>query len=175
MTKFHGHISVQILFLLFIRIFRCKSIHYSRWLLIPIKISINDSCFFCLITPVENLQNISTNKLIISVKSYHYWIFGAVLYANFINILQSCYSLCVLNVNIIFLVNLIKFKISTINVATAISWSIINNNSFVISVVLKENWVQVLLYSKIGIIIKTRSNYTHRKLSFYCWKFKFGL
>lgn len=72
-----------------------------------------------------------------------------------------------------FLINFIKFEVIFIGISTAISWSIIDNYYFIVGIVLLEDWIQIIFYSKVSVVIVTRNNDANWDLIF--WKMEFLL
>lgn len=71
------------------------------------------------------------------------------------------------------LINFIKFEVIFIGIPTAISWSIIDNYYFIVGIVLLEDWIQIIFYSKVSVVIVTRNDDANWDLIF--WKMEFLL
>jgi hypothetical protein len=72
MTELHGCSSEQIVLPFMLGVLRGETVHYGAALLIPHEICVEDSCLLSLVSPVEYLQYISTDELIVGIEGYDY-------------------------------------------------------------------------------------------------------
>lgn len=90
-----------------------------------------------------------------------------------IEILNRSDSFSILNIGIALFVDSIKLKVSAVNISAAISRSIVDDDRFVVGVVLGEDRVQTILYSKFSVVVVSGGYHTHREFRSYFRKLKF--
>lgn len=99
---------------------------------IKIKIGVENSYFFGLITPVKNLEGISADKLVVSINGNYDLILSTMLRTRNVDVFDCSNSDLVFDVSIMCWINAIEFEISTIGISTAVSGRIINYYYFVV-------------------------------------------
>lgn len=152
-TKFHSNWSIKIVFLLILAILWSETIHQSNWVLIPIEIRINNSCFLSLICPVEHLQDVPPNQLVIGINMQRYWIFSAVEQRPKVMVGQSCDFLRIWYQSIVLFVDLVELQILFVNLNASVSRTVINDDGLEVGIVLHENGMQIVLYSKFCVVV----------------------
>lgn len=106
-----------------------------------------------MIGPVEDLKHVSTDELIISIKSKHYRVLTTVINRCIITVMKCTSPLRVLYIGVMFLVNRVKTKIVTVDFTAIVTGMIIDNNRFVVGVILSEDGVEVGLDAELVIVI----------------------
>ena len=145
---------VGILFIIF-SVLWSEPQHNISALIIPIEIWVQNTCFFELIASIEYFKNIFSNEFIISININRNGIFGTILMWSCIYIFESSFSIFIFNICVGRRINVVKLKIFTICFVAVISWGIVDDDSKVVGVILLENWVEIVLYSKFGVIVVT--------------------
>lgn len=75
-----------------------------------------------------------------------------------IYVFQGSFSLFVFNIDILFLTDTVETEVFPKDFITAIGRSIIDDNNEVIRIVLTEQRVKIVLYSRIFIVVVARCN-----------------
>lgn len=127
-------------------------------MVIPEEIGIEDTRFPPLVPRVKALKDIPSDEFIISINNSNYRIFTTVLMTRVIYVFQGSFSLFVFNIDILFLTDTVETEVFPKDFITAIGRSIINDNNEVIRIVLTEQRVKIVLYSRIFIVVVARCN-----------------
>lgn len=75
---------------------------------------------------------------------------------------QSCNFLFIRNQSVVFFVDLIELKVFPVNLKATIGGGIVNDDSFVVGIILRKDRIQIVLDPKILIVIVTRNNDAER-------------
>lgn len=127
-------------------------------MVIPEEIGIEDTRFPPLVPRIKALKDIPSDKFIISINNSNYRIFTTVLMTRVIYVFQGSFSLFVFNIDILFLTDTVETEVFPKDFITAIGRSIIDDNNEVIRIVLTEQRVKIVLYSRIFIVVVARCN-----------------
>jgi hypothetical protein len=133
-------------------------------LFIPVKVGINYTCLVFLVSRVEHFQHIFANELIISVHINHNGVLTAVVMSGHVDILESSPPFIVLDVDIVFLFDVVEVEILSEELIGSVSRGIVHNYDEVIGVILGKDRVEVVLKSETGVVIVTRNHDAHRYL-----------
>jgi hypothetical protein len=105
-------------------------------MLVPHEVCIQHACFLSLVAPVEDLKDVSADKLVISVDGDHNRVLSAVIERPHVDVLQGSHSLAILDESVTLFVDTVEGKIVAIDCSTAVSGLVVNKDYFVIAVVL---------------------------------------
>ena len=144
-----------------IRILRSKSDIDGSLLIIPIKVRVKDSRLKPLVSCIEYLKHIITNKLIISIQIKNYWIVTAVVMCGNVDILKSSSSYKILSIRVKIFVDIVEIKIFSVDLIATIIGNIIDKHNKVVRVILSKDRVEIVLYTEFGIIVITWNDNTH--------------
>lgn len=157
-------VSEQQLLFLFYGMVMGKSLLNSFAKLVCKIVGIDIASFQFLIICIEDLQDILTDKLIVSIHYQDYGILAADVEDSIVYIFHGCLVFVIFNVRVPFLWNVVEVEVLSVGKVTAVVGSIVDNNSEVIRVILAENGIEVVLYSKIDVVVVRTSKYADRKL-----------
>lgn len=122
--------------------------------------------FFGLICPVKNLKNISANQLIVLIGGNNYRISGTVIDNRIKIIGDGCDPFAIGNQSIVLFIDLMVHEIFLIHLYSSIYWGIIDEDNFVICIILSEYWVQIGFYNVPFIIVDATHYHTYRLFCF---------
>lgn len=113
MAEFHLHISVLVV--LFLLLFIGLG---EAWLdpfrAVAHKVGVDHSCFQGLVGPVEHLQHIAADELVVSVDSDHDRLKGTVFHRVYVDVGKGSLSSFVFKQNVLGLVDAVEGKVSAI-------------------------------------------------------------
>ena len=156
MTELHWSSSIEAVLLLIVIVLLCEAGLGFDGLLVQVVVEVENTRFFCGVSPVEDFEHIPTIQFVISVESNYDRVFGAVVQSCKIYVFQGRYPLRIFNVSIAGFVDLVKLKVSAVDLTAAVSRGVVDDDGLVVCVVLGEDGVETRLYSKVGIVVVAR-------------------
>ena len=125
---------------------------------VVIIIRVNPSSSQSLVLPVKGFEGIPAKDLIIAVENEHNWVIAANVHDGIVGVLEGSVSGLVLYVSIFFFGDLEKVEISADDEVGAVSGGIVGDDGDVVAVILGEDWVEIVFYPKLGIIVVSTDN-----------------
>jgi len=131
-------------------------------IVILVEIRVDHPCILSQIKYVKQFQSIFTNQLVIQINQQKYISSCTMFGDGYMNVFQSCFTSWIFNIFELLFCNFIELKVGKVNRLTVIIGGIVDNNCYIIGVVLRENGVQIKLYSEFVCIVSAHSHNTHR-------------
>ena len=156
MTELHRSSSIEAVLFLVVIVLLCEAGLGFDGLLVQVVVGVENTRFLCGVSPVEDFEHIPTIQFVISVEGHHDRVFGAVVQSCKIYVFQGLYPLRIFNVSIAGFVDLVKLKVSAVDLTAAVSRGVVDDDGLVVCVVLGEDGVETRLYSKVGIVVVAR-------------------
>ena len=175
MTIFLFNTTIKPLFLLLISVFDGKSLPYFLGLQEPIKVGVDDSGFLALVGPVEDLQHVPANKLIIAVESEDDGVLSAIVDRGKVDVLEGKGSPNVFDVGIALLVDGVEAEEAAEDFVAIVGGSVIDDHYPVVGVVLREEGVEVGLDAEPCVIVEAGHHDAHRQLLLQLGQLELGL
>ena len=154
---------LSIIFVLFVtfRVFWGKTKHDVSALVIPVKIWVHNSCFFWLICGIENLEYIFADEFVVSIEVDGYWVGGAIVVGGHVDIFKGSFSVFFFNIGVGGLVDVVEIEVFAIDLIGSVGWGVIDDDCKIVGVILSENWVEVVLYSELCVVVVARNDEAH--------------
>lgn len=140
MAELHLHVSVLIIGFLLLCVGLGES-WFDAFKAIQCEVGVDNSCFQRLVGPVEHLQHVAADELVVCVDSDHDRLKGTVLHRVYVDVGKRSLSSFVFKQNVLALVDAVEGKVSAIDLYTAVTGVIVHNNHEVVAVILRENRV----------------------------------
>lgn len=138
MAEFHLHISVLVV--LFLLLFIGLG---EAWLdpfrAVAHKVGVDHSCFQGLVGPVEHLQHIAADELVVSVDSDHDRLKRAVVHGVNVDVVKGGLPPLVFKQNVLPFVDAVEGKVFAVKLQAAIIGVVVHDHHEVIAVILGEN------------------------------------
>lgn len=125
-------------------------------------VGIDIASFQFLVICIEDLQDILTDELVVSIHYQYYGIIAADIKDCIVDIFHGCLMLVIFYIWVSFLRNAVEVEVLSVGEVTAIIGGIIDDDRKVIGVVLTENRVEVVLNSKIDVVVVRASKNADR-------------
>lgn len=128
------------------------------------EVGVDDSGLHGLVGPVEELQRVSSDQLIIAVYVDDYGIFLAVVDGAHVNVVHSSHTLVIFDIGVILFGNTMEGEIFAVGVSTTVLGDIIEDDHFEIGVILVEDGVETVLDAESGVIVVAGREDAHGQL-----------
>ena len=122
-------------------------------MVVEVEIRVDDTSLLLLVSCVEDLQDILADELVVGIQSEGNRVGGAVVVSCDIDVLKSSLPLSVLDVDIIFLVNVVEVEPLAVDLIAVVGGGVVDEDQEVVGVVLLEDRVEVLLDAELGVVV----------------------
>ena len=174
LTEFLEDITIMLPFLLFIGVFDGKSLPCSLRLQEPVKVGVDDARLLALVDPVEDLQHVPADELIVAVECEDDGVLSAVVDRGQVDVLEGSGAPRVFDVGVELLVDGVEAEEAAVEWVAIVGGSIVHNNHPVVGVVLREDGVEVVLDAEVGVVVETGHHDAHWQLLPYPRQRKLG-
>ena len=165
----------KIAFFLILRIFEVPSLPDHLRLLKKVEVRVDNSRLLCLMGPVEELKHVSSNQLVVAVNNDHNRVLAAMIDGGEVNVLKRISPPRVFNVKKVFFVDGVEAEEVAIYLLAAVSGGIVDDDHFVVGIILGEYRVQVVFDAEVDVVVIARHYKAHRQFLLCLRQLKFGL
>ena len=158
-----------------IRVLRGPALEDGGGLVEIIKVRVNDSSFLALIGPVEDLQHVPADELVIAVEIDNDGVLSAMVDRGKVNVLEGKGPPNVFDVSIALLVDGVEAEEAAEDFVAIVGGSVVDDDHLVVGVVLCEEGVEVGLDAEPCIVVVARHHDAHRQLLLQLGQLELGL
>ena len=138
-------------------------------------VGVDDSGLLGLVGPVEDLQHVSANQLVIAADNCHNGVLSAIVDRGKVDVLEGKGSPNVFDVGIALLVDGVEAEEAAKDFVAIVGGSVIDDHYPVVGVVLREEGVEVGLDAEPCIVVVARHHDAHRQLLLQLGQLELGL
>lgn len=131
---------------------------------VPVKVGVYDSGLLGLVGPVEDLEDVAADELVVGVESDDDGVLAAVPQGREVDVLEGSGLPRVLDEGVERLVDGVEAEVVAVELSAAVGGGVVDDDHLVAAVVLREDRVQVALNAEVRIVIVTRNHDAHRQL-----------
>ena len=142
---------------------------------VPVKVGVHYSCFFGLVGPVEGLEYVSADELVVAVDVEDDRVVGAVVEGGEVEVGEGGEPQQVFDVGVALLVDGVEGEVVAVERVAAVGGGVVDDDHPVVGVVLREDGVEVVLNAEVGVVVKDGRQNAHRQLFLYLRQLELAL
>ena len=164
MREFLRNLPILLLFFFLFSVLLGEAKLDEYFLVIEVKVRVDDSCLVLLICCIEDLQHVLADELIVGIQGNNHRVRGAVVVRSDVDVFQGSFPLFVLDVYIVFPVDVVEVEPLTVDLVAVVGGGVVDEDQEVVGVVLLEDRIEVVLDAELGVVVVARCYDAHRQL-----------